>query len=80
MTTDQLRDAHGRRPFVPFVIRHADGKETRVSHPESLAYGGGRVAVVVDANGRVEIIDLLLVPTLLFDEVREPRRKKRGDR
>ena len=67
MTTEQLKSAHGRRPFVPFVIRQADGRETRVTHPEALAYGGGRIAVYVHQDGRFEVIDLLLVPTLLLD-------------
>ncbi len=76
MTTDQLRDTLARRPFVPFVIRQADGKETRVTHPESMAYGGGRVAVYVHTDGRVEIIDLLLVNALVVDAPR-PRQKRR---
>jgi len=53
MTTEQLKSAHTRRPFVPFVIRQADGRETRVTHPEALAYGGGRIAVYVPQDGRV---------------------------
>ena len=75
MTTEQLKDAHQRRPFVPFAIRQADGRETRVTHPESLAYGGGRVAVYVHPDGRVEIIDLLLVNALVVDAPTERRKR-----
>jgi hypothetical protein len=76
MTTDQLKERLERRPFVPFVIRQADGRETRVTHPESLAYGGERVVVYIHPDGRVEIIDLLLVPTLLIDAPAAPKRRK----
>ena len=67
MTTDQLKDRLAARPFVPFTIRQADGRETQVTHPESCAYGGGRTFVYVQPDRRVEIIDLLFVSSLLVD-------------
>jgi hypothetical protein len=63
VTTDQLPKLIGDRPFRPFTLRTADGREIEVSHPENIAYGGGRIAVVV-VRDDVEIIDLLLVPSL----------------
>jgi hypothetical protein len=44
-------------------MRTADGREVTVNHPENVAYGGGRIAVVV-VQDEIEIIDLLLVPSL----------------
>jgi hypothetical protein len=78
MTTDLLRDALQRRPFMPFVIRQADGRETRVTHPEAMAYGGGLIAEYVQEDGRFEVIDLLPVPTLLIDAPAAPKRRKGG--
>lgn len=64
MTTEQLPKLIKARPFVPFTIRTADGREVRVHHPEAIAYTGGRIAVVLNQDESVEIIDLLLVPSL----------------
>lgn len=64
MTTDQLKDFLAVRPFRPFTIHMADGRSVDVNHPETIAYGGGRIAVVVTPNDRFEVIDLLLVPSL----------------
>jgi hypothetical protein len=74
MTTDQLPKLINARPFVPFTLRTADAREVRVSHPENVAYGGGRVAVVVQGDD-VEIIDLVLVPSLKTS-VRKGKRKE----
>ncbi len=57
MTTDQLRELINARPFQPFAVRTMDGREVTVGHPENIAYGGGRVAVVVQGD-HFEIIDL----------------------
>ena len=67
MTTDQLKDRLTARPFIPFVIRQTDGRETRVAHPEACGYGGSRIATYIHPDGRVEIIDLLLVSSLVVD-------------
>jgi hypothetical protein len=63
MTTEQLPKLINARPFRPFALRTADGREIEVAHPENIAYGAGRIAVVV-VQDDVEIIDLLLVPSL----------------
>jgi hypothetical protein len=67
MTTDQLQARLTAKPFLPFVVRMADGRETRVTHPEAMGYRGGRIATYIHPNERVEIIDLLLVSSLLVD-------------
>ena len=64
MTTEQLPKLIKAQPFTPFSIRTADGREIEVKHPEAIAYTGGRIAVVLGADESVEVIDLLLVPTL----------------
>ena len=63
MTSEQLPKLIKAQPFKPFVIRTADGRELTVSHPKNIAYGGGRIAVVVSGDD-IDIIDLLLVPSL----------------
>ena len=67
MTTDQLPKLINARPFVPFKIRTADGRECEVRHPENIAYGGGRIAVLVTGDD-FEIIDLPLVPSLIVSQ------------
>ncbi len=79
MTTDQLKDCLERRPFRPFVIRQADGRETRIAHPEAMGYGGGRIATYIHPDGRVQIFDLLLVSTLLVDSPPSAPRRKGGE-
>lgn len=64
MTTDQLKDFLAARPFQPFTIFMADGRQIDVDHPEVIAYGGGRIAGVVTPDDRFVVIDLLLVPSL----------------
>ena len=64
MTTDQLRAMIDARPFVPFIMHMADGRSVEVNHPELIAYGGGRIAAVMNAKDVVEIVDLLSVPSL----------------
>ena len=63
MTTDQLRDFIAARPFVPFMIHMADGRNVEINHPETIAYAGGRIAVVVKPDDRFEVEDLLLLHT-----------------
>jgi hypothetical protein len=64
MTTDQLWSMIRTIPFRPYVIHMADGRQVSVSHPEAIAYSGGRTAVVVLPDDRFEIIDLLSVASL----------------
>lgn len=64
MMTEHLKNLLAARPFTPFVIHMADSRDVAVSHPEAIAYGGGRIAVVVRPDDSFEIIDLLLVPSL----------------
>jgi hypothetical protein len=65
MTIQQWRRALEARPFRPFKVRTADGREYEVKHPEAAwATPGGRVVfIAVDDDGAVAI-DLLLATAL----------------
>ncbi len=65
MTIEQLRKMHKARPFNPFSLHLADGREIRVEHPELLAQQRtGRTIAVVTSDDVFEIIDLLLVVSI----------------
>lgn len=61
MTTDALRKLLGIQPFRAFTLHLADGSQVPVTHPEAIAYGGGRTAIVFTGEENFEFIDLLLV-------------------
>jgi hypothetical protein len=73
MTVVELRRAHRARPFRPFRIHLADGREVPVAHPELLAVGAdGRTAAVYVPREGFEILDLPLVAALSFRRKRRP--------
>jgi hypothetical protein len=52
-------------PFQPFFVHLVDGRSLRIAHPELLHLtGGGRIAVVEDADGLPEAIDVLMIVSL----------------
>ena len=60
VTIQQLRKAHETKPFKPFTLRKADGREFPVPHPEFLwIIPAGRTIAVADQDGAADIIDLL---------------------
>ena len=65
MTIDELREMHGARPFNPFTLHLADGRQIHVSHPEFLMQSKrGRTIHVATTNGSFQIIDLMLVVSI----------------
>ena len=65
MTIEQLRAAYTAKPFRPFVIHLADGREIPVQHPEfMLTVPSGRTVVVCQPDDTLNIVDLLLVTDL----------------
>jgi hypothetical protein len=65
MTIEQMRNVHQARPFKPFIIHLADGRQIPVPHNEFLAMSqSGRTCVVNLPYDRLEIIDLLLITSL----------------
>ncbi len=71
MTGEELRKFLGQTPFRPLIVRTADGRETRVSHPEAMGYEG-RIATYIHPTGGVEIFDLFLVSSVLVNVPGEP--------
>jgi hypothetical protein len=63
---DELRNAKDRRPFQPFLIRMADGREIRIRHPDAIAWGPEhpRTAICVLPSGDCEYIDIALITSL----------------
>jgi hypothetical protein len=72
VTIRELKDAYHRRPFVPFLIRMADGREIPVGHPDALAWSEDGELLepltigCVMPGGRWEVIELALVTSLGF--------------
>lgn len=60
MRIDDLKKAKDRRPYQPFQIRAADGREIAVTHPDAIAWGvagSARTVVCVLPGGRWEVIN-----------------------
>jgi hypothetical protein len=65
MTIEQLRALHQARPFKPFTVHLADGREFHVPHAEFLSQSPtGRVITIFKSDDTAEYIDLLLVSSL----------------
>ena len=65
MTIDKVRELYDARPFRPFALHSADGREIVVEHPEFMAQApSGRTIVVYQPNDSFNIVDLLLVTDL----------------
>ena len=64
---EQIRKALDAQPFVPFVLHLADGRGIRVPSREFVGGTLGRTVVVHHPDGRMNVIDLLLVTDLEFE-------------
>ncbi len=64
MTQEQLFNLMHARPFQPYRLKTAGGREIAVTHPEAIAYGGERTAVVVLPGDRWEILDVRLIESI----------------
>jgi hypothetical protein len=66
MRIDELKKVKDRRPFQPFLIRMADGREIPVKHPDAVAWDPDqiRIAVCGVPGGGTEILDVALVTSL----------------
>lgn len=63
---EELKQIKDRRPFEPFDIHLADGRELRITHPDSVAWHAGgipRVLLVAHADGS-EFVDPTLITAL----------------
>jgi len=59
-----LQQAIHTAPFRPFELVLADGSRVAVSHPEWIAFAGGRVALVTDPHDRAHYVDMTYVMKL----------------
>jgi len=64
MTHDQLFQMINARPFRPYRLKTAGGGDVAVTHPEAIAYGGERTALVVLPGDRFEILDINLIESI----------------
>ena len=79
MTTEQLRKIHQARPFKPFRVHLADGRQLDVSHPEFLAHSPtGRTIMIANPDESFEVVDLLLVVSLEVGNGKLKRRSRRN--
>jgi hypothetical protein len=76
VTSGQLREAHQNKPFRPFKIFLADGRQLDVPHPEFLwlAPRASRTSVVARSRDVYSVIDLLLVTSIDFVDGKQRRR------
>jgi len=80
MTVERIRDVHQARPFHPFRIHLAEGRNLLVKHPEFMSMSPtGRTLVVHLRDESMQIIDLLLVTSLELPNGRS-RSQARGKR
>ena len=65
MTADPLRRFLSARPFEPFAIHMADQRQFAIRHPDAAASADrARTIVVLNADGLLETLDILLVTSL----------------
>ena len=80
MTIEQMKKLYDAKPFQPFVIHLADGREIPVVHRDFImAVPSGRILVVATSDDAVDLIDLLLVTDVEVQSGRNGsgRRRKR---
>jgi len=65
VTIEQVRTTLATRPFQPFMVRMADGRQFPIPHPDFLSMSpAGRTAVIFNPDGSASIGDLLLLTEL----------------
>ncbi len=65
MTTDRLRTALARKPFVPIILKTTGGREYRVDHPELVSFSpGGRTINLWVSDDAGMWIDVLMIESI----------------
>ena len=65
MTIEKIRELYDTRPFQPFVIHLADGRQiTVVHHDFMMPAPSGRTVVVYQSDDSLNIVDVMLVTDL----------------
>ena len=75
MRIQELKKAKDQRPFRPFLIRMADGRELEVRHPDAVAWGHGdsRMLTYISPTDDWELIDIMLVTSLGLPAPAQPK-------
>jgi hypothetical protein len=77
VTIEQVRRAYETRPFRPFIMHLADGRDISVHHNEYIALSpSGRTVIVYEPDESFNIVDLLLVTDLEFTPNGRSRRRR----
>lgn len=72
LTTESIREAMNRRPFLPFKIQMRGGKVHEVVSPDYVAVSPtGKSAVLLTMDG-VEILNVRLISELVVPGLEEP--------
>lgn len=63
---EELKRIKDRRPFEPFFIHLADGRQLRIVHPDNVAWNPGEVVrhIYVGYEDGFEIVDPALITGL----------------
>jgi len=78
MTIEQLKRFCEATPFQAFVMHLADGREVSVPHREFIMPSpAGRTVAVYQADGTLNVIDLLLVTDIEMRPTGNGSRKRR---
>jgi hypothetical protein len=78
MTIEQLRPFYQSRPFQPFVVHLADGRQIPIDHPEFIMSApSGRTFSAYQPHDTLNVIDLLLVADLELKPSRNGSGRKR---
>ena len=64
MNVEVIRHAIRNRPFLPFVLRLADGRAIEIPHPELIALGSRYVNVINTTDDSVMWLEPLLIVSL----------------
>ena len=77
MTVERLQDLYRAKPFRPFKLHLADGREIAVKSPEWMAFSPtGRTISVHEPDDSLRIVDLLLVTEAVVSPETEKVSKK----
>ena len=67
MKLDEIKRVKDQRPFQPFLIRMADGREIRISHPDAISWDveSPRMAFAI-SKGEHHWMEVALITSLVL--------------
>jgi hypothetical protein len=66
MHVDAVREAMHRQPFLPFLLRLADGRAVLVAHPDFIAVSPRRVFVINPVDESLSQLERVLIASIEF--------------